>query len=283
MRATEFINESSYDSMIASLKTKYRGSKHRAFIDHYVNFAKTTLRKDERVVWMLRMISSILFDTKNKTFTRNELLGGNWPVSRFKDLIFFFEEEYRFASFKNKGNVKFDNFVFGRKSLMDVVDDIRDITAEWTEKQSLKKVPIQPGDKKLIAFEDGSAWWFLDRSGCEHEARSGKHCGNLPQGQYRTHERLLSYREKDRVVMTFLLDNGILKDRRMIGNVKPDPKYHTKIIALLMLPMIKDMYATDQRDFQLSDLTPEQQQKLRLEKPELFTHTDQHNSQRTPD
>jgi hypothetical protein len=277
MRYREFLLESSYDSMIVSLKNQYRGSKQREFIDNCVLFAKTKLKKDERVVWFLRIARSILFDIKNKTNTRFELIGYNTVPTKFLTYtVPYFEDELRVAEHINQGNVKFDNYIFGNKSLSTVIHDFNNISEEWKVKKSLKKVPIQPGDKKLIDFGDGSAWWFLDRAACEKEATAGRHCGNRPN-QWRSNHRLLSYRENGRVKMTFVLetDTGMLLDRRAVANQHPDPKYYEKIIALLKLPIITDLLPKDVRnDFQLSNLSPAQQHQLRIEKPSLFKQTD---------
>jgi hypothetical protein len=156
-------------------------------------------------------------------------------------------------------------------------------TAEqaWIE-ETKGKVQIQEGDEILVPFSDGWAWWKLNRAYCPDEARALGHCGNSAGGGNNPDERILSLRRHVRVGntdmwephLTFILEpNGYLGEMKGKGNQKPAPRYHPYIIALLESPHIKGIRGggyLPSHNFDLNDLTPEQQEAIVQKNPNLM-------------
>lgn len=132
-------------------------------------------------------------------------------------------------------------------------------------------------------FANDYYWVNLKQYSCRLEANAMGHCGNTASGQQG--ENILSFRKlikksKDEnhwfwePHLTFILDkNGFLGEMKGRANEKPDEKYHKYIIALLEDPIIKGIkgggYAPE-RNFDITDLSEEQQNKLYDKKPGLM-------------
>jgi len=247
MNFLRFICEASYDAMIASMKQKYPDYAQ------VIDWAKPNLKKQDRVVWYLNTIRSYLESNRQnaiETLQQNLIHYLGQPIPQIQ------------------------NFVFAKQPAQEVFNQFAALEQQWQAKQNQSKPPpIQQGDQKIIEFADGSAWWRLNRAYCPDEARSGRHCGNA-EGQTRTDQRILSYRSKSgHVILTFILEpNGTLGEMKAIANQKPDAKYHPAIIQLLMNPAIKGIsgqgYFAEQ-NFNIFDLSPEQQLYVYQQKPNL--------------
>lgn len=157
---------------------------------------------------------------------------------------------------------KFNNINFDYK-------DFEKIVKDWHD--DLKKGNIKlpgPKGKTILEFPDGHKWVNLERPSCALEAKAGRHCGNSGA---RTGDTILSLRdEKNFVCLTFILNNGMLEERKGFANSKPSEKYHPYILELLKMPIIKGLGAgryLPKNDFQLSDLNKEQIEELKKVNP----------------
>lgn len=159
---------------------------------------------------------------------------------------------------------KFNNPIFK-------YEDLKGLSDQYHE--DLEKGNIQiPGavGETILSFPDGYKWVDLGRGYCSKEGKAGKHCGNASP---RMGDTILSLRDKNNFVyLTFILNNGILEERKAKANTKPKEKYHHYILELLKLPMIKGLGEgryLPQNDFQLSDLSADKIEDLLKVKPEM--------------
>jgi len=272
MRAHEFITnlfEASYDSMIAAMKRKYPSSN---WTHNEIDWGKQ-LKRQDRVVWYLRILDQFLSEPEDDDIPMSMILAG-YPILGNSANFQQFKE--RLWHFLGQDIPKIQSYVFNRQPATQVFDDLEKIETEYKEKQGKNRGVIPfAGDYKLIRFQDGSNWWYIDRAYCPEEGRSGMHCGNVV-GKQKTNQRILSYRDKNnRVIMTFILEpNGTLGEMKAKGNLKPDDKYHPMIMQLLLNPMIKGItgmgYLPDM-NFNVFDLDDKYLQILRQNKPNLIT------------
>lgn len=263
MKIKEIILEASYDGMVNNLKQTY--PEQNQFIIDQLKYAKTTFKKDDKVVWWMRQVSNALsgqsIDLNQLSTDIGHYFGYNIP--------------------------KVDKYQFGKNSAEQILTDLAEIYNEWeknnTEKQINQQKPIQPqldqGDYELIKFNNGSAWWFVNRAFCSAEGEAGKHCGNVA-GKHKTDQRILSYRTLSGnnwyVHLTFILEepNGKLGEMKAYNNQKPTEKYHPFIMSLLLNDMVAGIagggYLQD-NNFSIFDLNNQNLQIIQDQKPNLIT------------
>jgi len=166
------------------------------------------------------------------------------------------------------------------------------LEASAIDKARGKDLPVREG-RILVNFPDGYYWVMLNVGQCELEGKAMAHCGNVADDDY---QRILSLRKdvggKTKAHLTFIwhqvpypgeasipwpsapqATQGYLGETKGYANNKPSVKYHPHIIELLKLPMIQYNLGggyQSQNNFHLSDLTMQQQETLRQEKPQLF-------------
>lgn len=236
MRAREFIFEAAYDGMITAAKNKYSDQPELQIvnqeIDAEVIWAKNNLKKSDRITWYLRIYFAYLDDSvSGKDVKLPPLLGGyqlnDW--NEFKNQLLHY---FGYPS------PKIQNFQFVKQPVNIVFDEFRQFEQEYLS-QTGHPVNPKTGDRVLIPFADGSAWWWVDRAYCSDEGRSGQHCGNVV-GKHKTDQRILSYRIKNQVQLTFILEpDGSLGEMKAKGNRKPDSKLHPVIMPLLLSDTVK--------------------------------------------
>ncbi len=264
MRAREFIMEAAYDSMVVSMKQKF---PHAAeYIDEWVQWAKATLKKSERVVWFLKILRGQIAGT----LTPREIGNYEWIDIRALsvDLMHFYGFNYQ----------PIEDYQYQSKPIGQVIADLRQLEERWRSTQSKTQgVPVQQGDYKLFEFADGTAWWFVDRAYCPEEGRSGGHCGNV-MGQHQPDQRILSLRNRNsQVICTFILEpDGTLGEMKAVNNQKPDEKYHPQIIKLLLWDQIRGIAPTDYQynpgaNFNVFDLNEKNLAYIDQNKPELIS------------
>lgn len=250
--------EASYDSMIAKMKQDF--PEHQQLIQDYLKMSKVIFKKDEKIVWWMKNVRQTLTDIKN-----NKL-----PAS-LEDLKAEFEEVTHYFGY-NIATI--DNYQFGNKTYVQVINDLDKLEKQHLEKQK-QTAPVtpQPGDKELIKFNDGTAWWLLDRAYCSDEARSGGHCGNIV-GQHKTDQRILSFRKDGHVLLTFILEpDGSLGEMKAKHNQKPSEKFHPYIMSLLLLDTVKGIQGAGylpQNNFSIFDLDDKNLKIIQQKKPNLI-------------
>jgi len=126
-------------------------------------------------------------------------------------------------------------------------------------KKKQRNISGAPG-KNILSFPDGYSWVDLGKGYCDIESKAMGHCGNAGA---KNGDTILSLRDNKNIPhLTFILNNGVLGEMKGRSNDKPSKKYHSHIIELLKLPIIKkiaeDSGYLPENNFKLSDLTQEQ-------------------------
>ena len=270
MRAREFIFEAAYDSMIAAIKRQF--PDQISYIDQWVKWAKTALKKADRVIWFLKIVRADL----EKELSPKEL--GNYQFSNIQqlatDIHHFYGIDY----------APIQNYVYKDQPVGQVIADLSRFESTWQKEQETNRgVEVQEGDYLLFEFNDGTAWWWVNRAYCSDEGRSGGHCGNVV-GQHKPDQRILSLRNKqNQVICTFILEpDGTLGEMKAKNNQKPSSKYHPQILKLLMWDRITGIAPTTGQynpsaNFNVFDLNEKQLVYVDQTKPELIASQIQSN------
>jgi hypothetical protein len=220
----DILLEAAYDNMVTAIKQKF--PEQSAMIDDNIKKAKTILKKQDRMVWYIKVLRAYLLNDINA-------VKGDYnfsTIEQFNDDLF----HYYGLNINEVDNVEYKN-----QNISELFQKLNELATKY-QKSDKAPVPVQHGDYELIHFPDGSGWWFIDRAFCEEEGRSGKHCGNVV-GQHETDQRILSLRTPNHnVILTFiLLENGYLGEMKAKANQKPSEQYHPQIMQLLLNPMVK--------------------------------------------
>lgn len=177
---------------------------------------------------------------------------------------------------------KMDAYQWGSQSVTKLVDDMQKLEQEWREEIDSDERSLTPTEadyddsEKIIDFSDGFAWWSLGVNYCRREGDSMGHCGN--SASYAESDVVLSLRRRvngrDVPFLTFILDRetGLLGEMKGRANEKPAPRYHRYIIDLLRHSLVKGIKGgghAPENNFTLSDLPRDIQDSLIIEKPEL--------------
>ena len=263
MRYWEIINEAAYDSIVDAIKRQFPDQNQ--YIQDHVRWAKTTLKNSDNIIWYLRLLYA---DMENDITPK--LLGTyRWQgIQQLgTDISHFYGYNY----------TPIENYRFGKNTVSDVINTLTNFESEWQAKQEKEKgVTPQKGDYRLLEFNDGYVWWYVNRAYCPEEGRSGRHCGN-EAGKYEKKHRILSFRNSsNQVLLTFILEpDGMLGEMKARNNQKPMPKYHPYIIKLLELPLIKGIadnhgQYNPSMNFSMFDLNEQQLIYFIKTKPELL-------------
>lgn len=169
------------------------------------------------------------------------------------------------------------NRVFAYDDPDKVRTEFADLEKQWQDEA--KGAFADPQVKPLITFPDGFAWFDLDTAYCSKEADAMGHCGNRPRQH--SDDNILSLRKLvqrgDQVLhkpyLTFILDgNGLLGEMKGRFNKKPAPAFHPHIIALLRHPVVRGIKGggyLPENNFSLDDLDADTRAALVEAKPEL--------------
>jgi hypothetical protein len=186
------------------------------------------------------------------------------------NLTLYVHGDYLASQLDNNGNwnaILSSKFNDPKFALYDLANLDRDYHENLKKKQ--RNIPGAEG-KTIIEFPDGYKWVNLERGYCAQEGESMGHCGNT---RPKPGDTILSLRDsKNFPHLTFILNNGVLGQRKAKANEKPAPKYYPYIIELLKLPIIKDLKKGEYKpetDFKLSDLNKKEIEELLKVKPEM--------------
>ena len=225
------LEAAAYDGMIDSLKKTYPNNVDE--INQYIKKAKelfTAPNKQsptsDKMVWYIKILRAVLSNNINTA-----------------------KGSYNFTNMETFNNDLFHYYGYNIPQIFDTELNNQNISELFQtfntivqnyQKSDKPPVPVVEGDYELIKCNDGTSWWFINRSYCEEEGRSGKHCGNVV-GKNDTSQRILSLRTPNHnVILTFiLLKNGYLGEMKAKANQKPSTKYHPNIMQLLLNPKIK--------------------------------------------
>lgn len=251
--------EASYDSMIAKMKQDF--PEHQQLIQEYLKMAKVIFKKDDKIVWWMKNVRQTLTDIAN-----------NHPAASLEELHSEFENITHYFGY---GEAAFDNYQFGNKSYVQIINDFDKLEQQFQKKQEQDApVAVQQGDYELIRFTDGISWWFVDRAYCSDEGRSGGHCGNVV-GQHNKAQRILSLRKNGHVILTFILEpDGSLGEMKAKHNQKPNEKYHPYIMSLLLSDTVKGIKGAGylpENNFSVFDLADKNLKAIHSSKAELIS------------
>ena len=293
-------NKAQYRQMMQSLVTA--GFLNDSQAKQIVDEARTTLKRNDRVVWWLKhyKVYVIEQDPYGTEATRNkiqELQDQGLTGREFEKAIDKWME--RASGWKYEPNVgnQFSIYFLRNKdhieSMFDLsaeyneviwsVDktpaqlyhELEDAEARWGDKRKKWVVP-EEFDKILLTYKNGEyAWVKLNREYCRAEGNAMGHCGNT--ASWRPGDRILSFRtireKSQKPHLTFILDdNGFLGEMKGRANTKPDAKYHPYIVDLLKQPFVKGIkgggYAPED-NFSIDDLSESDRLSLLQAKPSL--------------
>ncbi|KZX57952.1 hypothetical protein A3709_20285 [Halioglobus sp. HI00S01] len=254
-----------------------------------LDFARKTLQREDRAIWYLRHVKQLLAGTISaddrskplqRWMDRSPLIEGAQHLETLREV------QQRVAALSHTLKHYMDlpvreiqDFQFGDESFDKIIQSLGRFEDEWKARVEDSKRSLAEYGQKMIEFEDGSAWFDLERSGCRMEADAMGHCGN-GSGDYS--ETVLSYRKPDPNMpgnwiphLTFILnvEEGALGEMKGRANDKPAERYHDAIIALLKDDRVQRIDGggyKPQANFSLSDLTKDQQKDLYDSKNQLF-------------
>ena len=205
---------------------------------------------------------------KVKEMVNNDFNQPSTEVVRSGDISHFISFYNRINQNKLVAGVLEREYRFNPKAtLKDTIEEIEDVI----QKQK-RFVEAQKDDEIFIDFHDGFVWMLLPRAYCELEGDAMGHCGNT--AAYQEGDRILSLRKKIEVKGQTLYEphatfiwkkDGKIGERKGIKNRKPEKNLEKYIFELLMYDEIKGLQINDsepQGDFQLSDLSPANFEKL---------------------
>jgi hypothetical protein len=278
-----------YEGMFNDILKLNADPRLRHQITQDIEWARKTLRKNDRIVWFLRWVKVWLIWTATGSGVaaaafpgalqrQNRRLGA---APGQNDLVPSPALKQQLEHFLSLPIPEIQNYVFKTESPRQLFDLFAKHEAAWRQQIEEERSLITPedGDEILLSFQDGFAWWLLPRGGCPVEAEAMGHCGNVPSE--RPGDRILSLRRKVRrgdierwyPVATFILDaDGQLGEMKGRGNDKPAPKYHPYIVELLRHHIIAGLKGggyMPENNFSMSDLDPQTREQLIAGKPEL--------------
>lgn len=257
-----------------------------------VNWAKSTLKRQDRIVWYLRI-------ARARLLAQREGIGG---MEAFKADVASYASKYDSSNVEGmiltaaKDRMlkhTLEHFM----SMAEVIPQVQNIVFEWQTPYQLfnvmheqekvwrekRKGAIKHNDEDevYIQFTDGFAWVLLDRASCEEEGDAMGHCGN--RGSPKGGDRILSLRKPILIdgekhwqpSLTFILKrDGMLGEMKGKGNEKPAERYHRYIISLLESDIVKGIVGggyMPQNNFSMADLPEEEAERLMEKKPDLAT------------
>jgi hypothetical protein len=217
-----------------------------------VVWAKEYLKKNDRIVWFLRLARLSLVYSISRTFEHTEFFqaeldafirsgGDPSDASVVSNDVGVARLEMELEHYLSLPIPEIQNTVFDRQSSSEIIRKFRALQQEWiSTRKSLIPYQLPEGDRVLMSWPNGYAWIYLNRGSCAQEGDAMGHCGNGPSEK--PGDRLLSLRQVKQVgaekfwvpSLTFILHaDGYLGEMKGRGNEKPADKYHPYIVKLL--------------------------------------------------
>lgn len=313
----ELMEASKYDAMFDRIlggKLEFAGNDTlklmKENIEGEIHWARSFLKREDRIVWYLRLIKIYYTNILYQRYPRDENIDSTFPddadnlaIAKEKAAI---GRDLKKTEAKANTNARsitslntlkqelthylgqdiasIQNYTFSNESPQIVFDKLEDLESEWQSKIGTETVQIQDGDDLVMKFDGNMGWWLLDRGGCQDEADAMGHCGNVPS--QKSGDRILSFRTQIegnywKPHLTFILDgNGYLGEMKGRSNDKPAEKYHPYIIALLknekLIKGIKGGGYMPQNNFSLDDLDESDREELIQMNPNLMSVFDKY-------
>lgn len=263
----------------------------KTLVDKYITWARTSLKKNDRIVWFLRWVRVELAGRLKHTDSDTELakIAKRLAISLDRsDLVPIANLMTNLTHFLGLPIPAIQQIVWLKQTPQELLETFRLLETEWkenTEDESrLHRYEVGDEPKVVLQFPDGYAWFNLETHSCSAEARSMGHCGNSGGNRRDT---ILSLRRLTKTVsgrsywypmLTFILDrNGVLGEMKGRGNDKPIEKYHPYIVALLRSDLIQGIKGggyLPHHNFSLNDLDDDVREELLAAKPDLGSVAD---------
>lgn len=201
MRVTELLLESAKDRYVQMFndllmdthdnKKKIIDFHKRVYINDRITWAIKTLRKDDAIVWYIKIIKTQVFfniisDLKKESskeaidfnmsvlknfLDKNQYLRDSYHLSKnlYMDFLSLIPNintiEQQFEHFMSLPIKKIREYQFGKKELKTVLSDFESYEKEWIKKIGDKDRFVDPYGTKLLDVGDGFAWYDLEKGG----------------------------------------------------------------------------------------------------------------------
>lgn len=248
----------------------------KSYIDNTINWSLKTLKKDDKVVHNLLWGRISLVDSMINHITRLDDSREDLDNSNLKEFLTKYQNKLlrklklnsypsldnivgtgnynnQMEHFMTQGLEIYDDYVFDKyKSPKQILDELEAIERKYFEGTENSIIP-EEDDEIIINFDDEYAWWNTHEPVCTtKEAKIMQHCGNQYHHQ-NSGDEVFSLRklfDKKRNLwepkLTFIVNNGIIRESKGKQNEKPDvDKYGKYIFELLKSDHI---YGFDQYD-----------------------------------
>lgn len=270
-----------------------------------IMFARNVLRRSDRGIWFLRYArrraiescfaaASTRDDLPADVAEKLDILDGEWrrtakgvftddsPSAYDDDSLYGMANkalllrrlEDKLRHFMGIDCPQIQNYRFGNQSPLTIIQTFEAFEAEWKKARSGEMK--DDGAELLIRFPDGMAWYDSKKPKCPDEGDAMGHCGN--QYGWKEGDTILSLRRKMsgsrvRPSLTFILDkDGYLGETKGRENAKPNQKYHSHILALLLNPIVKGIKGggwQPENNFEMKDLTDADREALFKARPDF--------------
>jgi hypothetical protein len=256
-----------------------------------VTWAKTTLKRPDRISWFLRWYRLVLANASKHLSPGAKQLYEKLSADALQrmglgslnaDLRDVAEWKRQLEHFMSMPLPEIQDKVFKTESPSVLLGLFS--LAERDAADAVKGGLIpRKEDKIVLQFADGFAWWLLPRPFDTAEGEACGHCGNDYAGGGQSHpdQRILSLRKANKRgtgvvwaphVTCILHSNGYLGEMKGRNNAKPNPEYHSYIVELLKeCPLIKGIVGggyNPKNNFHTSDLSEPLYNDLIAAKPE---------------
>jgi len=313
----ELMEASKYDAMFERIlggKLEFAGDDTlrlmKENIESEINWARSFLKREDRIVWYLRLIKIYYTNILYQRYPKDENIDSTFPDDA--DNLALAKEKNTVGRDLKKTEIKANtsarsidslnrikqelthylgqdiasirDYIFSNEPPQVLFEKLEDLESEWQSKIGTETVQIQDGDDLVMKFDGNMGWWLLDRGGCRDEADAMGHCGNVPS--QKSGDSILSFRTQIegkywKPHLTFILDgNGYLGEMKGRSNDKPAEKYHPYIIALLknekLIKGIKGGGYMPQNNFSLDDLDERDREELIQINPNLMSVFDKY-------
>lgn len=244
----------------------------REEINETIDWARDVLKKDDKIVWFLRvykfsLINSAVLDwndphpdfvMSNRNKRKLEIIPFSEPDIKWVRR-FLHENEHAANEIKSPewhGNASIENLKLRLTHFSDLdLDSIRNTTLKneapssvistfeqhetvWNNSKSERSV--KEYGENVMETSDGLAWFNLNRPGCRVEANAMRHCGN---GSGRPGQNIYSLRSRDPLNnkcwiphVTLVMNDqksGFTGEIKGYGNNKPEPRYWPSIVEFI--------------------------------------------------
>ena len=279
--------------MFSGLGSSVRGENHRICFEQAIEWSLTFLQKDDRIIWYLSILQRFAF---LKLFKKRNIVSRKLSRKMTRKLKIL-ESSRVIEDFETFSQISWEHFasvqaVYSNPRMMDypfyekkhkhlhpkaaktILADFENLERELQGKEHER---FCNDGEVCLEFDDGWAWFLVERGYSRQEAMAMRHCGN---GNGIGGDKLYSLREPImkphktcwKPHLTFILREGLLGEMKGFANQKPSPSYHCYIKELLKLKEVKGIKGggyLPQNNFIFQDLNQASQIEV-LEKNPCF-------------